>query len=404
MNKYKRPEIMSPIGDWAGLEACKDYADAVYFGVSDLSMRARANFLKLRDLGKFTKKCRDYKLKNYLTLNSTLYNKDIKEAEKIVKAAKAEGVDSLIVWDPATIEIARKENMNFTISTQANISNWKTAEFYKKLDAKRIVLARELNLKQIKEIKDKVSIEIETFVHGAMCLAISGRCIISAYIFGKSANCGYCSQPCRKEWFLSDKEGNKISNEGKYFLNSKDLCMIEYIPELIKAGIDSFKIEGRKRDPKYVETTARCYKEAVDSFFEGTFTDEKAKEWKKELEKSYNRGFSTGFYFGVPGKEGINYDKADNVSLFKKEMVGKVVHYYPKAKAVSIKAMRDIKIGNTLIIEGEKTFLEQKIDSMQINGKDIKKAKKGEEFAIKTEKSAKKNDNVFMVVKRDVLE
>ncbi len=394
---------MSPVGDWAGLEACKDYTDAVYFGVSDLSMRARANFLKLGDLGKFTKKCRDYKLKTYITLNSTLYNKDIKKAEKIIKEAKKEGIDSLIVWDPTAIEIARKEKMNFTISTQANISNWKTAEFYKKLGAKRIVLARELSLKQIKEIKNKVDVEIETFVHGAMCLAISGRCILSAYIFGKSANCGYCSQPCRKEWFLSDEEGNKLSNKGKYFLNSKDICMIEYVPELIKAGIDSFKIEGRKRDPKYQETTARCYKEAIDSFFEGTFTDEKAKKWKDELKMVYNRGFSTGFYFGVPGKEGINYDKADNISKFKKEHIGKVVHYYPKARTVSIKAIKNVKIGDTLIIEGKKTFYEQKANSMQINGKNIKKAKKGEEFAIKTEKAAKKNDDVFIVVKRNVL-
>ncbi|MCK5044899.1 U32 family peptidase [Candidatus Parcubacteria bacterium] len=397
----KRPEIMSPIKDWASLEACKNYADAVYFGASDLSLRARANNLKLSELTKFVAKCHEYKIKAYLTLNSTLYNKDLAKAEKIMKKAKQAKVDMVIVWDPAMIAIAKKEKVKFLVSTQANISNWQTARFYEKLGASKIVLAREMTLKQIIELKKKVNIEIETFVHGAMCMAISGRCILSAYLYGNSANCGSCSQPCRKEWILSDEEGNKIANEGKYFMNSKDLCMIEHIPALIKAGISSFKIEGRKRDPRYIATTARCYKEAVEACLAGTFTKAKAKQWKQELASVYNRGFSTGFYFGTPGKEGISYDKADNISEFKKEQVGKVVHYYPKIKVASIELKhRGIKLNDQIVIEGKNTFLEQRIESMQIKGKDIKQGKKGGEVAITVNKKVRKNDKLFIITNR----
>ena len=397
----KKPEVMSPIKNWASLEACKNYADAVYFGIADLSLRARTNSLTLKDIPKFVAKCHEYGIKAYMTINSVLYNDDIKKAEKLVKKAKEAEVDAIIVWDLAVIEIARKEKMPFIISTQANVSNYKTAEFYKNLGARRVVLARELTLKQIKEIKKKVNIEIETFVHGAMCVAISGRCILSAYLFNKSSNCGSCAQPCRKLWKLSDDKGNEFETEGKYFLNAKDLCMIEFVPELIKAGIDSFKIEGRRRDPKYIEVTARCYREAVDAYYNKTFTKEKVEEWKKELLKVYNRGFSTGFYFGEPGPEGISYDKADNISKYEKVLVGHVSHFYPKAEVALIDLKHNgLKVGDNIQIEGEKTFIEQKIDSMEINNKEIKKAKKGEEIGIKVNGKVYNNDNVFILKER----
>ncbi|MFA5013566.1 MAG: peptidase U32 family protein, partial [Candidatus Paceibacterota bacterium] len=261
-----KPELMSPVKDWAGLEACKDFADAVYFGLPELSLRARASGIKPSELAKFTDKCHKYGLKAYLTVNSVVYNQDIEKAENLVKRAKNAQIDAIIVWDPAVINIAKKAGISFIISTQANVSNWQSAKFYERLGAQRIVLAREMTLKQIKELRKKVKVEIEAFVHGAMCVAISGRCILSAYLFDKSSNCGSCAQPCRKEWTLSDEEGNKVSNYGQYFLSAKDLCMIEYVPELIKAGINAFKIEGRLRDPKYIETTARCYREAIDAY------------------------------------------------------------------------------------------------------------------------------------------
>jgi len=395
--KLKQPEIMAPVRNFAGLEACRLWADAVYFGCSNFSMRVTASALKLSELESFVARCHKYGIKAYLTVNSTIYNKEIEKAEKIIKKAKEVGVDAVIVWDPAVLELARKYKLKFFISTQANISNYESALFYKKQGASRVVLARELSLEQIKEIKEKTKMEIETFVHGAMCLAISGRCILSAYLFGKSANRGACSQPCRKRWILTDRDGNKIVNEGKYFMNSKDICMIEYIPELMKAGIDSFKIEGRRRDAKYIETTSRCYKQAVEAVMKGEFTKKRVGEWKKELEKVYNRGFSTGFYFGEPSKESISYDKADNLSSVKKHKIGRVTRYYPKLKVASIRLEdKGLAIGESVMFEGVKTFLEQKVTSMQMNGEKIEKGKKGQIIAIKVSKRVRVNDYVFI--------
>ncbi len=394
----KKPELMAPIRDWISLEACKDYADAVYFGCSSLSMRARANNIKLSELEKFVERCHKYKLKAYLTVNSVLYNKDLNKAEKIIKKAKDSNVDAVIVWDMSAIMLAKKYKIPFFISTQANVSNYKTVQFYKSLGAKRVVLAREMTLKQIKETKKKTNIEIETFVHGAMCVSISGRCILSAYLYGKSANCGACAQPCRKLWTLSDEEGNKIVSEGKYFMNPKDICMIEYIPALIKAGIDSFKIEGRKRDPRYIKTVTKCYREAIDGFYEGSFSVEKIKFWKKQLTKVYNRGFSTGFYFGTPSREGISYDKSDNLSPVKRTYIGRVVHYYPQVMVavVEIKS-RGLKIKERINIEGKNTFIEQVIGSMEQNNHQVQEAKKGENIAIKTKSKVRRNDDIFVI-------
>lgn len=394
----KRPEIMSPIRDFTSLDACKDYADAVYFGISDnLSMRAHSG-IKLSTMPKFVKKCHKYGLKAYLTVNSAIYNDDLAKAENLIKKAKQAQIDALIIWDLSLIELASKYKVNFFISTQANICNYKTALFYQKLGAKRIVLAREMSLKQIKELKKKVKIEIETFVHGAMCLAISGRCILSSYLYNTSANCGACSQPCRKEWILQDPEGNKIINQGKYFLSAKDLCMIKHIPELIKAGIDSFKIEGRRRDPKYIEVTSRCYKEAVNAYFDKTFSLAKVKKWQADLNLVYNRGYSTGFYFGKPDKSGISYDKADNASQVKKTLVGYVTNYYAKIKVAEIDLKHhSLRIGDKILVEGKTSFFEHKICSLENNHQKIKKAKKGELVALKVNQRVRKNDKVFIL-------
>ncbi len=407
--KYTRPEIMCPIRDWASLEACKDYADAVYFGLPQLSLRAHAGAITLKDLGKFVKKCHEHDIRAYLTVNAVVYDRDLGLTEKIIKKAKTEKVDAVIVWDPWAIEVARREKMTFFISTQANVSNWRAVEFYKKLGAKRVVLARELSLEQIKKIhsppsskasarRGKTKMELEVFVHGAMCVAISGRCVLSSYLYGTSANCGVCAQPCRKEWTMTDPEGKQITTEGQYFLSAKDLRMIEYIPELIKAGITSFKIEGRRRDPKYIAVTARCYREAVDSFFAGNFTRAKAEAWKKELATVYNRGFSTGFYFSKPGPEGINYEKADNSAQVKKVLVGHVYRYLPKIGVAEVKMdHRGLILGDQIIFEGHKTFVEAAVNSMQKDGQPVQSAKKGESVGIKTASPVRVNDKLFVL-------
>jgi len=398
----KKPKIMCPIRDWASLDACKNYADEVYFSASTLSLRQNSNNFTLKDIPKFVKECNKYNIDAFLVVNSVMYNDDLKIAEKIIKTAKTSGIKAVIVWDLAGIQIAKEQKMPFVVSTQANISNWKTVDFYKKLGASRVVLAREMTLGQIKDtIKKCKGVEVETFIHGAMCFSISGRCLLSAGIYNKSANCGSCAQPCRKEWILMDTEGHKISNQGKFFMSAQDMCMIEYIPELIEAGIDSFKIEGRRRDPLYIETTARCYREAVDAYFDNSFTKEKALAWKKELANVYNRGFSTGFYFGTPEKEGISFDKADNQSPYKKVLLGKVVHYYPKPKVALIRLYhKSLKVGDEVIFEDSNTYLKQVIDSMEIENKQVIKGKKGEDIGVKVNKPVKKGADVFMMVKK----
>ena len=394
----KKVEIMSPIKNFASLEACKDYADAVYFSVDLLSMRAGLKSITLRSLNSFVKKCHSYNIVAYLVINCVLYNNDLEKALKIVKKAKQCKVDALIVWDPAVIEMAKKEKIRFFISTQANISNYPSALFYKKAGASRVVLAREMTLKQIKELKKKVSkLEIETFVHGAMCYSISGRCLLSAGLYGLSANCGACTQPCRKQYTLTNEEGKQIINEGKYFMSAKDLCMIEHIPKLIKAGINSFKIEGRKRDPKYIEVTSRCYREAVDAYYDNSFTKEKVEKWKSELEEVYNRGFSTGFYFGEASATGVTLEKADNLSKVKKILLGEVKHYWNKIGVAEVVfSHRGIKTGKTIVFEGNNTYIQQKMDSVELEGKKVKVVKKGDRVGIAVDSKVCKGDKVFL--------
>lgn len=394
----KKVELMSPIKNKASFQACKDYADAVYFSVSDLSLRVGANNLSLKDLPSFVSNCHKNKIKAYLTINAVIYNNDLKKLEEIIKKAKKAKVDAVIVWDLAAIEIAKSYNLNFFISTQANVSNFKAVQFYQKLGAKRVILARELTLEQIKEIRKKTNIEIEVFIHGAMCLAISGRCLLSAYFENKSANKGACHQICRREWTMLDKYNNQLNLEGKCFLSPKDLCMIEYIPELIESGIDSFKIEGRQRDPNYIKTTAKIYSQAIKDYYDNTFSKEKALLWKKELSKVYNRNFTTGFYFGEPGPEGINFEHSGNAGQIKKILIGEINHYYSKDKVASLFLKHQgLEKGETISIEGETTYLEQQIDSIQINHKKVDKAKKGQEIGIKVINKVRKKDKVFVI-------
>ncbi len=395
----KKVELMSPIKNWTSLEACKKYADAVYFSASSMSLRAGANNITLDELGDFVNECHKNDIKAYLTVNSVVYNQDLDKVEEVIQKAKDAKVDAVIVWDPATIEIAKEVGIDFFISTQANVSNYKAADFYKNIGAKRVIVAREMTLDQIKEMRNETDVEIEAFIHGAMCLAISGRCILSAYFENKSANKGACHQLCRRKWKLIDDDGNTIEPEGQYFLNPKDICMIEYIPEMIEAGIDAFKIEGRQRDPNYIETTAKYYRKAIEAYYNDSFTKEKAKKWKKELKKVYNREFSTGFYFGTPGAEGINFENSGSAATTKRKEIGFVTHYYPKSKAAAIKLKhRGLEVGEKITIEGENTYIKQEVESIQINGEDVQRAEKGSTIGLKVKKRVRENDKIFVII------
>lgn len=398
MQKRSEPELVLGIRNLAGLEACYHYADAVYFSTDKLSLRAKAKEITLENLETFVSEVKDRGLKAYLAVNSTVNEERLGDVSDVVTAATKAGVDAVIAWDPSVILRARKAGLRVHISTQANVTNHETAEFYKTLEAERIVLSRELSLLEIKQICRQTEVEIETFVHGAMCMAISGRCHLSAYVLGKSGNCGECTQPCRWEWELHGENGLVAQSFGKYLLSAKDLCMIGHIPELIETGINSFKIEGRLRDPGYLEVVSRCYREAIDAFKEGSYTQEKVENWKEELTSVYNRGFSTGFYFGVPGLEGFSSAKNMNVSEKKRRSVGIVENYYPKQQAAAVRLLEEgIAVGDEILIEGSTTYLRQQVRSLKKEGKNLLKAEKGDEVGLAVDGIVRKNDRIFII-------
>ncbi|MDD2913575.1 MAG: U32 family peptidase, partial [Candidatus Pacebacteria bacterium] len=297
--KKNKFELMAPVGSFSSLvAACKAKADAVYLGLNDFSMRFGKNNFKVSDLTKIKKICNLYpqKPKVYVTLNTIVYDSEIKKLDKLIKKIK-DKVDAVICWDFAVINLCKKYKVPFFISTQASVANKETAKFYQKLGAKRIVLARELDLKQIKEISKIKGLEIEVFIHGAMCVSISGRCFMSQFLFNKSANRGECFHPCRRSYVIKDeKYGNELKLENSRVMSAKDLCALPFIEELKKIKIKSFKIEGRNRDSRYVDSVVKVYRKALDN----DLSKNEVQELMKELTSVYNRGFSSGFYLGKP--------------------------------------------------------------------------------------------------------
>ena len=379
----KKPELLLPLNNWksiAPINKVLEYADAVYFGIQTLfSMRARADNFPLEEVPALVEMIHKMGKKCYLTTNILIYNTELLELYQAISFAKEAGVDAIICHDMATIMIAKQIEIPFHISTQANISNKVSAKFYESLGPTRLILARELNLIEIKEIIKEVGTGIECFVHGAMCTAVSGRCYLSAELMGHdpnfSANLGKCVQPCRRNYILTGEEGEKIEYEQQsgMFFNAKDLCMIAYIPELIRAGISSFKIEGRMRDPLYIGTTAQCYREAIDAYFDGTYTQEKVNDWVDRLSIVFNRGFHTGFYFEKPGPDDIERTIRGNVAKFHKKTVGTVKNYYKKAQAVEVDLVSgSLKVGQKLFFENRSDFYHHEpIQSLQLEEQNV---------------------------------
>lgn len=399
------PELTMGVRNIAALRACKDHADAVYFSLDRLSLRARAQDIKPEMLAEFVEEVHGYGLKGYLTVNSVLYPDDLQELNSVLETAASAEVDAIIAWDPAAIMKAADHDLKIHISTQANVSNQETANFYKSLGASRVVLARELSLEQIKEIRQDTDIELEVFVHGAMCQAVSGRCYLSAYLLGKSGNCGECSQPCRWEWTLHSDNGAKVDVDGKYLISAKDLCMIEHIPELARAGINAFKVEGRLKNPGYTSRISKCYRQAIDDYKNGIFNPEKANLLKEEMSKEYNRGFSTGFYFGYPGPDGLAADSDKNAAPITRQAVGVVLNYFPKNSAASIRLMEQgIGVGDNIIIEGSTTYIEQEVKSLVVENELVNFADRGQEIGLEVEEKVRKNDRVFKIDKIPAIE
>ncbi|HED36746.1 MAG TPA: U32 family peptidase [Ignavibacteria bacterium] len=401
--KIKRPELMAPAGDWTMLRAVVNSgADAVYFGVDKLNMRAKAVNFSLDELTELTIYCKSNNVKTYLTLNTIVYEEELPLVEKIVFAAGNSGVDRIICWDLAVTQICNKYNMPFCISTQGSVSNSLSASFYKQIGAKRIVLARECSLKEILKIRVNTDLEIEVFIHGAMCIAISGRCFMSHHLFEKSANRGECIQPCRREYEIYDPGiGKSMIIGNDYVLSPKDLCTIEFIDQLIEAGVDSFKIEGRKRSPEYAAKTVSVYREAIDEYFSGQLTLEKKKNLLNELGEVYNRGFSSGFYFDVPSSNEYA-DIYGSKATTKKVYAGKVIKYYKKARIVYIKLETgSIKLKDKLLIIGPTTgVIEFEIGNIKKDEESVSYAIKGEKITIPCDDIVRHNDSVYLISKK----
>ena len=383
-------------------------ADAVYFGLKEFSMRTGSKNFNIKDLNKIKQICRKKGVKMYLTLNTIIYDDELKKLEKVVKAVKGK-VDVIICWDMAVIRLCRKYNIPFFISTQASVSNVETAKFYKNLGAKRVILARELNLKQIKKIS-KV-IDIECFAHGAMCVAVSGRCFTSQFLFGKSANRGQCLHPCRRsytvkcseqvphsnaKYVIRDKqEGYELKLQNDKVMSAKDLCTLPFIEEMKKAGITSFKIEGRNRDPRYVDTVVKVYRKALDK----KLTKDEIRLGIKLLKTVYNRKFSSGFYIKKPTSDDFT-DVEHSAANEYKHFVGKVLHYFDKLGVATVKISSNLKLGDKIVVIGNTTgIIKSVVKSMEAKKKPLKKAKKGQEVGIKLPR-VRKNDEIYVIKKR----
>lgn len=395
MTKY---ELLAPVGNFSMLSSALNAgADAVYLSLNDYGMRMNAKNFSLSELRKIKSFCSkfDKKIKIYLTVNIIIFDSEIRKLEKVFPKIK-NYIDAVICWDFAVIELCKKNKIPFFISTQASVTNVSGAKFYKKLGAKRVVVARELNLNQIKNIS-KI-IEVEAFCHGAMCVALSGRCFTSQFLFNRCANRGACIHPCRRSYVVRDKqEGFELEVENDKIFSAKDLCMLPFIEEMKKAGITSFKIEGRARDPRYVDVVVRAYRKALDN----KLNKNQIKELMDELETVYNKKFSTGFYFGKPGPKDFS-DVEHSSSKMKKVFIGKVIHYFDKIKVATIKVNSNFKIGEKACIIGKTTgIVNFEIESIEKQKQEVNLAKKGDEVGIVVSQIVRKNDELYVLRKQN---
>ncbi len=408
INRNKKPEILAPIQDFTSLTAAiENGADAVFFGIKGFNMRSNAKNFEVKDLAKLVKTAKAAKIKTYLTLNIIVYDNETKKVEALLKKVKASGVDAVICWDFAVIEICKKIKLNFHISTQASISNSMTAEFYRKIGAERVVLARECSLEQIKAIRKNVKVEVEIFIHGAMCVSMSGRCFLSQFSCGKSANRGECTQPCRRKYMIKQVDGDTEFELGEdYVMSPKDMRTIDIIDQILEADVDCLKIEGRNRSPEYVAHVVSTYRQIVDFIYDTKVHNKKFNEelaalkikLNTELDTVYHRGQSTGFFLGKPINEWTKSYGSE--ATVKKIHLGKIVKFYNKINVAEIILQSDssIKIGDKLVYQGSVTGShEEIITSMEIDHKQILTAKQGDKIAIKVNKLLKTNDEVFVI-------
>jgi putative protease len=408
-------ELMAPAGNFESLQAAIDNgADSVYFGVEQLNMRARATInFTLDDLQEISERCKAKNVRTYLTLNTIIYDHDLTIVKTLLQKAKEADITAVIAMDQAVISSARAMGMEVHISTQINITNIETAKFYA-MFADTMVLSRELSLRQVKKITEQIVkedvrgpsgklVEIEIFGHGALCMAVSGKCYMSLHNHNSSANRGACKQDCRKKYTVIDQEtGVEMELDNEYIMSPKDLCTIDFLDQILDAGVSVLKIEGRGRAPEYVARVIKSYRNAIDSIEEGTYSKEKVIGWMQELEKVYNRGFWSGYYLGQ--KLGEWSKGSGSHATQKKVYLGKGMHYFPKSNIGEFKIEAyDILVGDTILITGPTTGAqEMEVTEMFVN--DIKgdKAQKGDSVTIPLKFRIRPSDKLYKIVANKV--
>ncbi|MGC8802733.1 MAG: peptidase U32 family protein [Bacteroidales bacterium] len=401
-------ELLAPVGSYESLQAAiQGHADAVYLGVGRLNMRAlsstnfsEANLMKISEI------CHKHGTKCYITLNSVMYDEDLEQVEMLLSSCKHADVDAIIASDMAVIQKAKDFGLNIHLSTQVNISNTEALKFFSQY-ADAVVLARELNLEQVKHIyqniiQQKITgpqgklLRLEMFVHGALCMAISGKCYLSLHHYNHSANRGECFQVCRRSYIVTDKETQaQLEIDNEYIMSPKDLCTIEFLDQILDAGARMLKIEGRARGPEYVKTVTLAYHKAIEAILSGKFNDSLKKELLNELSKVYNRGFWDGYYLGRKLGEWTN--SYGSHATKKKIYIGKVLNYFNNAKVVEIEIETgSIEKGDTLLIIGPTTGVEEiTVTELRIDDHIYAKALKGQHCTIRVDTQLRRSDKVY---------
>ena len=403
-------EIMAPVGSRESLAAAiQAGADSIYFGVGQLNMRSHsANHFDLNDLHDIVATSQAHGIKTYLTVNTIIYDEDLDAMRRIVDAAVAAGVTAVIASDVAVMAYCREVGMEVHLSTQLNISNVEALKFYAQF-ADVSVLARELNMTQVAHIHEEIErqhicgpsgqpVRIEMFCHGALCMAVSGKCYMSLHAANRSANRGQCVQICRRSYTVTDNEtGNAMEIDNKYIMSPKDLKTIRFIDKMMRAGVRVFKIEGRARGPEYVYTVVTCYKEAIRAVLDGTFTEARKDEWDRRLATVFNRGFWDGYYQGQTMGEWNN--QYGSLATERKVLVGKVTKYYSRLGVAEIAVQAStFKLGDKLLITGNATgAMYLTADEIRYDLKPVKQAEQGWLVSIPVPGKVRENDKFFRI-------
>ena len=402
-------EIMAPVGSRESLAAAiQAGADSVYFGIGQLNMRSHsANHFTIDDLREIAATCSEHGIKTYLTVNTIIYDGDIETMHGIIDAARESGISAVIASDVAVMTYCRSVGMEVHLSTQLNISNVEALKFYAQF-ADVVVLARELNMEQVAEIYRQIVeqdirgpkgelVRIEMFCHGALCMAISGKCYLSLHETGASANRGACRQICRRSYTVTDRDsGDQLDIENQYIMSPKDLKTIHFLNKMIDAGVRVFKIEGRARGPEYVRTAVSCYNEAINAVLDGSFCEEKVAQWDERLKQIFNRGFWNGYYLGQ--RLGEWTSKYGSSATRVKVYIAKGIRYFSKIGVAEFQMESgELRVGDEIIITGPTTgAVPVTIDEIRVDLKPVEKTVKGERFSIKVADKIRPSDKMFL--------